>query len=350
METETQSLPSSPVISDNPGISEAEAAAKISALIAPKPPRQPNGQFQSQKPAEPEPEPHPEPEAAPEVATSDDEGIEIDDGESTVADDNQPDIDMPKSWSSADRDEWSKLTPEAKKIVQRREMQRDHGMRQLADKLKGEEAKVSEALKAIEQERLNLAQHAQRYVTDAVKQFQSKYADVKDIQALSRENPARYLQMDADWRAIQASESEARHLTEQGQQQKLKELSDWRAEENRKLAEEAGLKDEAAATAFEKSIMEFTGKIGIPPERVAQYRADELLMARDAMKWRAAVAKRDEARKAANPPPPVLKPGTPSSKASLTKAATQEQLSKTLRKTGREDDAAKLIRARVFGR
>jgi hypothetical protein len=352
---ETEQAPSSitpAVISENQGISEAEAAAKISALIAPKPPRAPDGKFQPQNPqpaAEPEPVEQSEPEAAPAEATSE-EDIEIDDGEATAADDNQPDIEMPKSWSSTDRAEWDKLTPEAKAIVQRRETQRDHGMRKLADQLKVKETEVTKAIEQIDQERLQLAQAAQRYSSDAVKQFQAKFGDVKDVQALSRENPARYLEMDAAWKGVQAAQHEAQMLQQQQQQETLKKLSDWRMEENEKLAELAGLKDEASASEFEKSVMDFTNKVGIPAERVSQYRADELLIVRDAMKWRNAVAKKDAAKKAQTPPPPVLKPGTPTSKASLTKQANQQQLSQTLKKTGSESAAAALIKARVFGR
>lgn len=354
MEETSQPVPSSPAITgDAPGLTEHQAAAKISALIAPKPPRADDGKFAPRNPQpvaeQPAaPEPSPEPEAAPTEATSDEDDIEIDDGESTAPDDNRADIDMPKSWSSADRSEWDKLTPEAKAIVQRREMQRDHGMRQLADKLKGEEARVSETLKQMEQQQLQLAQAAQRYVSDAVKQFQAKFGDVKDVNALARENPARYVEMDAAWRAIQAAEAEAGMLAQQQEHAKAKDFADWRAQENQKLVELAGLKDEASATAFEKQVVEFTGKLGIPIDRVQQYHAVELMLVQDALKWRNAVSKKEAARKAANPPPPVLRPGAPTSKANLSKQANQEQLSRTLRKTGSEQDAAKLIKSLVF--
>jgi hypothetical protein len=171
---------------------------------------------------------------------------------------------------------------------------------------------------------------------------------VKDVQQLARENPAKFVEMQAAWTAVQGAQYEAEQLQQAQRQNTLKQVEEFRTAENQKLAEAAGLKDEASATAFEKSIMEFTGEVGIPSERVSQYRADELLIVRDAMRYRKAVAKKAEALKAQNPPPRVLKPGAPSSGKSLAIEAKQVQLSKQLRKTGSTDDAAAIIKSRLF--
>lgn len=347
------------------GITESQAAAKISELIAPKPPREPNGQFQPRVPRdlapteptareqaglEPEPLQPVETEAAPAEAAPDaDEDIEFDDG-IDAEQPNAPSVDMPESWGKTAEAIWSTLPPEAQQFLRQHEAKRTQGISRQLNEVKAEQEKVSQAYQAIEQERLQLAQAASRYVSDAVKQFQAKFGDVKDVNQLAQQNPARYIEMDAAWRSVQAAQHEANHLQQQQQQEKAKELQEWRLAENQRLAEEAGLKDEASASAFEKSVMEFTGKVGIPAERVSQYRADELLIVRDAMRYRNAMAKKNAALKAPNPPPKVLKPGAPTSHASLSRQASQEQLSRNLKKTGNENDAAKLIRARVFGR
>lgn len=352
-ELESQSLPSAPVIpADVPGITEEAAAGKISDLLFPKKPRAPDGKFQSANPqpvvaeAAPEVE-EPTEEAAPDEAAPAEDDIEIEtdeDAEQT----NAPSVDMPESWGKTAEAIWSALPPEAQTFLRQHETKRTQGISRQLNELKAEQEKVSQASQAIEQERLQLSRAAERYASETVKQFKAKFGDVKDVQKLSEDNPARFVQMQAAWSAVQAAQYEAEQLQAAQREKLAKQVQDFRTEENQKLAEAAGLKDEASATAFEKSIMDFTGQVGIPAERVGQYRADELLIVRDAMRYRAAVAKKAAAMKAQNPPPRVLKPGAPSSGKSLAIEAKTLQLSKNLRKTGSTDDAAAIIKARLF--
>lgn len=343
---------------ETPGITEAEAATRISAILNPKPPRKPSGQFESRQPAAPAEAVEAEPE---EISEPDDEAPSLGDDEAATGEDaeievgdeteqaNAPAFDVPSSWGKAAEAIWQDLKPEAQQFILQLDAKRSAGIERQLQELKAKEESVSQIAQAIEQERLQLAQAAQRYQSDALKQFQAKFGDVKDTQQLARENPARYIEMQAAWSNVQAAQYEADQLQQAQRQQTIEQMQNFRAEENRKLVEQAGLKDEVTAKAFEKSVMEFTTKVGIPAERVAQYRADELLMVRDAMRYREAVAKKAAAMKAQNPPPRVLKPGAPSSQRSLSAQTQQEQLSKQLRKTGNENDAAKLIKARVFG-
>lgn len=348
------------------GLTEHQAAARISEMLAPKTPRDDAGRFQSARPKEQPTEPtareqaglgpepaeteqvSAEPDAAPAEAAPDDGDIEIDEGDDAEQS-NAPSVDMPESWGKPAQEVWASFTPEQQQFLQQHETKRTQGITRQLNELKAEQEKVAQSQAANEQERLQLAQAASRYVSDAVRQFQAKFGDVKDVNKLAQENPARYIEMDAAWRSVQAAQQEAQYLQHQQQQETAQKMQEWRLAENEKLAELAGIKDPASATAFEKSIMEFTGNIGIPAERVHQYRADEMLIVRDAMRYRNAVAKKNAALKAQNPPPKVLKPGATTSHAALSRQSNQEQLSRNLKKSGSETDAAKLIKARVFG-
>ncbi len=361
-----------PVLNDGgPGMSDSEAAARIRDKIAPRPARKEDGKFISlQAPTEQpaatprQPIPHPADGAAPieepdadaadaigdEAAQSDDDELEFEDG--TDAEPQAPSVDMPESWGKTAEAIWSALPPEAQTFLKQHEAKRTQGITRQLNELKAEQEKVSTAQAAIQQQELQVAQAAQRYALSAERDFLSKFSDLKsqeDVVKLASENPARYLQYDAALKSAMAARQEAQMFDQQQAQAKLKELTDFRMAENQKLAELADINDEASATAFEKQIHGFAEQIGIPKERIAQYRAEEILLMRDAMRYRNAVAKKTAAQKAAAPLPKVIRPGAQPQSGSLSRETQIAQLSQKLRKTGSEKDAAALIKAKVFG-
>lgn len=364
MPLEQDSLPlpsgSPPIGPDTPGITEEQAGAKIAQMLRPKTPAKgPDGRFQSSNP-EPSverPEPVSEPDESAPVADEGDEAapseedIDLDDGGETEPT-QAPSLEMPESWGKATEATWSSFTPEQQQFLKQHEAKRTQGIMREVNELKAEREKVTAASQALEQSQLQIAQAAARYADKTVQQFLSTFADIKspeDVVKLSTENPARYLQYDAALKAAQASQQEADYLGNAQREQTRAKLQEFRTEENKKLIEMMNLTDEPTATAFEKQVTGYLGKLGIPMERISQYRADELIMAEKARKWDAAVAKRDTARKAANPPPPVLRPGAPSASRQLNAQAREKQHLSNLRKTGNETDAAAVIKSRLFG-
>ncbi|OQW38083.1 MAG: hypothetical protein A4E20_04735 [Nitrospira sp. SG-bin2] len=312
-------------------------------------PRDDAGRFASAKPTEEQPAPPVEATERPvETQESPDDNLEFDDGQSTGADNNQPDIDMPKSWSSSDRDEWSKLTPEAKAIVQRREQQREAGMSKLASQLKAKETEVAKVLEQIETERKQLASQAGRYASEAVRKFQSEFGDVKDPGQLAATDPARFLRYQAAQMAVGQAVQEAQQYEQQQAEEFSKAMLEFRKTENEKVAERLKLDTPEKRQAFETRIIKAAESDGIPISRLQQYTAEELAIYDDALKYRAAIAKRAEKEKAVKQPPKVVRPGSPS--ASPAKEQQEASVMKNLRQTGTIDAAAAAFKLRLGGR
>lgn len=335
--------------SDTP-LNEFSAAAAISALSKPPvqtPPKGPDGRFQSTRPAEPprEPEaPDPEPIEAAEPGALGDDDIEIDEGvevEPTQA----TSLDMPDSWGKTAVDLWQALSPEHQQFLKQHEAKRTSGLSRQANELKAKEDQIKAAEQRYEQERLQLATAAQRYQSDAVKRFQAEFGDVKDVQKLASEDPARFLKWQAAYMGAQAAVQEAAQWTQSIEQDRIKQLNEFRQVENEKLAERFGLDDEVKATAFQDRITKFVEPLGITPQRLAQYTAEEIALAEDGRKYRAALAKRAEVERQKAPPPKVIRPGTPQTGANLREQSVS-QLTNKLQKTGSEKDAAALFKAR----
>lgn len=356
-----------PVINDaSVGLSDSEAAARIRQKLSPQAPRAADGRFASQQAPVEQPAAPPrqaplqpadgaesitEPDDGAEPATPDDD-LEFDDG--TEAEPAQaPSLEMPESWSKSTAETWQSFTPEQQQFLKQQDAKRTQGITRQMNELKAAEEKAAQREQAIKEHELQVGQASQRYATAAERDFLSKFSDLKsqeDVVKLATDNPARYLQYDASLKAAMASRQEAQMFEQREREGTLKQLQDFRVAENTKLAELAGLKDEASATAFEKEVHDATDALGIPRERVAQYRAEEALLVRDAMRYRKAMAKKQAALKAASPPPKVIRPGTQPASQSLSQEAHIQQLSQKLRKTGDEKVAAELIRAKMFRR
>lgn len=343
-----------PVLQDsgNPGITEFEAASKIASLSRPKetPPHGPDGRFQARQPEAPAtPEataPISETDEAPDVESVEEplseEDIEIE--TDSEAETQSPSLDMPESWGKTAEAIWSALTPEAQQFMRQHETKRTQGITRQLNELKSQQEKVQESANAIEQERLRLAQAAQRLQSESLRQFQAKFGDVQDVQKLAAENPAKFLELQGAWMKVQADQQEAQQWAEAIEKDRLAKLNEFRGEQNAILAERLGLDDEPKAKAFEERVTKFTAPLGITPQRLAQYTAEEFLLVEDAMKYRAAKAKMQEKLKAAPPVPKVVKPGTPQAPSNLAQQSVT-QLRKTLQKTGKVEDAAKLFKA-----
>lgn len=333
------------------GINEFEAASKIAALSKPEIPRTEGGKFAPRNPppenpdvAQPIEQPSDDVEAPDEAAPTD-EDIEIDVGDEETAQTNASTLDMPQSWGKTAEAIWQTLPPEAQQFLSQHESKRTQGISRQLNELKAEQEKVSQAQAAIEQERLQIAQNAQRFQSEAMRKFQTKFADVTDVTKLAAENPAKFVEFQAGLLELQHAQAEAAAWQQAIEQDRSKKLQEFRNEQNAKLVETLGLDDEAKAKAFEAEITNFAQEIGITPHRVSQYTADEILLMRDAMRYRRAVAKKSQLSKKASPPPAVIRPGAPVTQTSSKEQAVS-QLQSKLKKSGSDLDAAALIKAR----
>lgn len=347
--------PLAPTPSNNGGMTMHDAGAAISKLFEREStPRDEKGKFRSTQEASPAPQPprEPSPEEAATIEepgaedATDELNIDIDEGESTEAE-QQPDIDMPKSWSSDDRDDWNALTPKAKAIVLRRETQREAGMNKLASQLKAKEAEAAKVLTDIESERKQLASQASRYANEVVKKFQAEFGDVNPSE-LAATDPAKFLRYQAATMAVGTAVQEAQAHEQQQTEAFNKAMTDFRQGENAKVIEQLKLDTPEKQRAFEEQVVKAAEKSGIPLTRLQQYTATELVMFDKAQKWDAAVARRKTVEQAPKQPPRVVKPGTTSSGSA--KEQQEASLMKTLQKTGTVDAAAQLFKARLGGR
>lgn len=336
------------------GISETDAADQIRAMLRPAPqPKGPDGKFVSanppKEPEHPDPEPESiEPDAAPDPVSE--EALGEDDIEIEAADeaDSAPSssLEMPASYGPTAKALWDSFTPEQQQFLHQHDSKRTSGLSRQANELRAAQDQVKSQVEAFEKQKLQLAQAAQRLQSDAERRFNAEFGDVKDLAALAREDPAKFIRYQASMAQLQQAAQEAHAWQMEIEQGRIKQLSDFRSAENQKLAERYGLDDEAKAVAFQQRVTSFAEPIGITPQRLAQYTAEEISLLDDARKWRAAMAKRSEAEKAKAVAPKVLKPAAPTNGASL-RATEEKQLSQQLKKTGSTDAAAALLRAQA---
>lgn len=342
-----------PEIEPSEALSEHEAAARISELIRPPAettPKGPDGRFQPRKPpepeeAEPETDEQPIAQAEPDDGDLGDEDIEIDTGDEAEPA-QAPSLDMPASWGKNAADLWQSLSPEQQQFLHQHESKRTSGLSRQANELRAEQEKVKAEAARIEQERLQLARAAQRYQSEAVKRFQAEFSDVTDVSKLAAEDPARFLKWQAAYMAANAAVQESQQWSEAIDADRVKQIQDFRQAENEKVAERFQIDTPEKAAQFEERITKFVTPLGIEPQRLAQYTAEEIALVEDARKWRSAVAKKQQIAAKPAQPPKVIKPGAPSSGAEL-RNQTEQQSYQKLKKTGSEKDAFAVIKARM---
>jgi pterin-4a-carbinolamine dehydratase len=341
--------------SDRPALSENDAADQIKAMLRPAaPPKGADGRFVSANPPREPEHPDPEPESIDTDAASDavreepalgDDDIEI---EAVDEADSAPSssLDMPASYGPTARALWESLTPEQQQFLHQHDSKRTSGLSRQANELRAAQDQVKAQAEAFEKQRLQLAQAAQRLQSDAEKRFNAEFGDVKDLAALARDDPAKFIRYQAAIAQVHQAAQESNAWQMAVEQERVNQLNEFRSAENQKLAERYGLDDESKAMAFQQRVISFAEPIGITPQRLAQYTAEEISLLDDARKWRAAMAKRSHAEKQQASAPRVLKPTAPTNGASL-RVTEEKQLSQQLKKTGSLDAAAALLRTQA---
>lgn len=260
--------------------------------------------------------------------------------------------DMPPGWGEADRAIWAALTPEAQAKLVTREKQRESGIRkqlQSTEAAKAEATKQIEALKA-ERQKLGPALQSTRQVI--LQQLVRDFPDVnpKDPNSLMRlalDAPERKVAFDALWNQLgQNVAAEREHEARQKHEADAEQGKFAEARIAKLLELEADLSDPVKSQRFETDVVGFLVKDNpygpIEADRIKLYSAEELLIARDGMRYRKAMA----ALKA-KPPAVVPKVAKPGAAVEGGKSGEVAALEKRLKKTGDINDAIALRKARL---
>lgn len=303
--------------------------------------------------AEQTPEPDQEnPDAVPtaegESEQSDDEKIAAVAEEPTTA----QHTDMPPGWGEADRAIWAALTPEAQAKLVTREKQRESGIRKQLQSVEAEKAEAKKQSDALKAERQKLGPALQSTRQHILQQLVSSFPDVNpqdpnSLMKLALESPERKVAFDALW--SQLGQNVALEREHEARQKHEAEAEHGKFSEARvaKLLElDATLSDPVKSQAFETEVVGFLIKDNpygqVEADRIKLYSAEELMMARDAMRYRKAM----NALKA-KPPAIVPKVAKPGAAAEGGKPVEVAALEKRLKKTGDINDAIALRKARL---
>lgn len=260
--------------------------------------------------------------------------------------------DMPPGWGEADRAIWAALTPDAQAKLVTREKQREAGIRKQLQSTEAAKAEATKQIEALKAERQKLGPALQSTRQAILQQLVSSFPDVnpKDpnsLMKLALESPERKVAFDALWQQLGQNVALEREHEQRQKQDAEAEHGKFSEARVAKLLElDATLSDPAKSQAFETDVVGFLIKDNpygpVEAERIKQYSAEELLMARDAMRYRKAMA----ALKA-KPPAVVPKVARPGAAVEGGKPGEVAALEKRLKKTGDINDAIALRKARL---
>jgi hypothetical protein len=257
-------------------------------------------------------------------------------------------IEPPKSWSDEEKAVFSKLPPDAQKVISAREGERDKLIYQRTEEVANQRKAHEAERTAIQTERQTYLQSLQQLTGFVLPELQ-KFEGV-DWDRLAAERPA-------DWSVLKQQQESlrGRHAAIQAEMQRVngaakaehdKRMQDLRAEQGRLLRDKvADFADPVKAPKLSADIVQhLQSGYGFTPEEIGTALDHRLfLVGIDAMKWRQHEAALKVAEtKRANTPPTVQRAGT--AQGSDTGAAKQAQeRSDRLRQTGNVRDAAKLF-------
>jgi hypothetical protein len=273
----------------------------------------------------------------------------------------KPPIDPPRSWTKEAKERWSALPPETQEYLAQREQERDREVRRSQNE-------AAENRKAIEAERQQAEQVRKQYeaqlpaLMQALQEAQAgTFSDIKtmdDVTRLAAEDPFRYLQWQAHQTKLQAVNYEA----EQAKSRQANEhKSAWATHvqtENAKAAEHhPELADPAKAKSLQSAAIDLLSEKGFTQDELTKlgngdeklsifdHRVQSLLI--DGVKYQQ--AQKAPPKAIPKPVPAVQKPGVAAPRISAASAEIQA-LEKTLKRTGRWQDAAALRAAQTRAR
>jgi len=335
------------------GISARDAVALINAPVEDK---KPDTNSESAAPQEAEASPQ---ESAQEAdAGPAQEPVPGETEDADPADDSQPSIEPPRSWSKEHKDAFAALPRHLQEAVSESERAREadflNRQRAAAESQKALEAREQ----AAEQARQQYEQALPQLLLQIDAEYQQEFGNATwpQIEEWSRTEPDKYLRWDASYKRLQAVASE--HQTQQQRQLQQAQFDRERYIEaqTKLLAEKVPeLADQKVMDAKRGDYLSYLGDVGFTQDELA-YHAKSLspsislhdhrltLLIHDAMRFRAAEKAAKKASKDKPDVPPVQRPGSPPQKGEAKQARLQD-LGKQLERSHSAKDAARLIAA-----
>ncbi len=308
------------------------------------------------KPEAPEPAAEAEPDSSQEEdAAAADEQHPGETDESDPA--GEPPIAPPKSWTKAEKDAFASLPREHQQSIVDRETERESYYRKGHDEAARERQAAQAEKQAAEQARQQYEQALPSLLQSFQAQFATEFQDITtwpDVEAMQENDPLRFQRWTLAREKGQTLQREAEQAQYRQRQEGAKRWQDYVATEDAAfIAKAPEFKDpkKTAALAAEAGAMfkdlgfsqdEINGAwehgqpISLRDHRVQ-------LLARDAMRYRAA----QKAAKAAQPKPvpPVQRPGVATSRGESSTTHIRD-LTNKVKSTGSVDAAVALLRAR----
>lgn len=245
-----------------------------------------------------------------------------------------PPIDPPRSWTKDAVERWQSLPRETQEYLAGREQEREREVRRVQNE-------AAETRKATEAERVQTLETRKKYEAALANTLQSlhlnqqgQFSDIKtveDVRRLAVENPARYVEWDAQQKDLAAKIQEAQQLITLQQQERADNWAKFAAAQDAEFTKLVpDMKEPAKAEKLINSAVEMMQERGYTDEEInalwnnaeffRDHRMQSLLL--DAARYREAQAKLRV--KPAVPVPPVLRPGAAPSKGAAAQAAVQE--------------------------
>lgn len=291
-------------------------------------------------------------------AATGDAGEEIDlDGTDSEAEEATPNqTPPPESWSEADKELWSSLTPDVQQRLLTRERQREAGVKKRLEKIAADEKAFSESRAAQEAQLTTHRQHLEAALQNTqagiINRLKTDFADVDpsnpaSLAKLAGDDPGRKVLFDELWKQLGATQYQAKQIEAKRQAEFQAEMDKFATSRIGKLLEmKPELADPVAQKQFETEVVGYlTEQRKVDPQRINQYDAEELIMAHESMLYRKALA----ARKAKQTQPgsqtstPTVRAGQPRDSGKSEKVTALENKAK---KSGRMDDVLSLYRAK----
>jgi hypothetical protein len=275
------------------------------------------------------PDPEPEPEEAPVIGDRE-EAIEPEPEEAPVPD-------APKSWPADRLEDWAALSDSAREFILKRERETHAAISERGRKA----AEAEEAANRKLSEYSERARKLDELFPQMVETLTGKWAGV-DWLKLSREDPERYIQMQAELRVDQEK------LNRAAQEKARKDQDDQRREFESLIARNPQYSDRELIAKEAAEVERFLTGEGIDASRLQSMSAVEYELARDAMKFRNALKTRQEPQK--QPPQKTARPTARPSNADAAKKSLETQRNKVkqaaeLGRNAQDRELAKLFLA-----
>lgn len=272
---------------------------------------------------------------------------ELGDTESTAGEEaGQPPLDPPASFSADEKAAFKNAPRPVQEALRRLEDSRrsDHSKR--TQQVQDLQTKFEASMRAVESERQLIAQQITPLVQQLQAQVQEEFSDIKSVEDLARlaqSDPARYIQLDAKMKALNLAEQHRQAAEHQQRAKAADELRAHLAGERSKLLEKIpAWKDESAYRTGIGEVKAYLKAEGLDDATINGITSHVAVsVARKAMLYDRAIAKRSEARQPGTPTATV-RPGAaaPNSRIEREIQAASERLSKT----GSFDDGLALMR------